>query len=72
MATESIALYVDGRPIDSRYSPGLWAATGPLVVGRGAPAIPGVDRFTGSVDQVRTYNRALTPAEVNGLFRAGG
>lgn len=70
-------LYVDGVAVDSVDSDlGTFSAGGipvPLVVGR--QFITGWDvprnYFTGSLDEIRLYDRALTALEVRTLFQTG-
>ena len=35
-----------------------------------ANAVVGTYKFTGAMDDVRVYNRALSPSEIQGLFTA--
>jgi hypothetical protein len=70
-ADESLQLYLDGVPVNTQYLASSWSAAGPLVVG--AARYGGLaDVVDGTVDQVRVYNRRLTPSEVDQLHRAGG
>ena len=70
-ANRSIQLYIDGEPAGSQYFDAAWSAGGPLVVG--AARYGGVvDFLDGTIDQVRAYDRRLTPGEVNRLYGAGG
>src|SRR5205823_7361496 len=59
--TQTIRLYVDGIPEDVEHVFGVPPARGPLTVGGGADDYPAPDTFFGSVDDLRTYSRALTP-----------
>jgi len=69
-ATQTIAVYVDGIPEDVEHVFGVPPATGPLTVGAGQEDYEPTDSFTGAIDQVRTYGRALTPTQVWQLYRA--
>ncbi|MGO1055455.1 LamG-like jellyroll fold domain-containing protein [Crossiella sp. CA198] len=44
-----------------------WHAGGPLVIGRGKFKGNPVDHWPGAVDEVRTYSRALSAAELEGI-----
>ncbi len=60
----TIALYVDGQKVgqqDACYAPG---STGNTVIGRGQFNGDKVDYLQGAVDDVRLFDRALTPEEV--------
>ncbi len=70
LATRTIRLYVDGAPADVEHVFGLPATSSPLIVGEGSGAYSGSDQFIGAVTALRTYSRALSPAEVWGLYRA--
>ena len=59
--TLSVACHTSAN---SRTYAGGWAARGPLVVGAGFDDGVETDRFAGAIDDVRVWNRALTPAEV--------
>jgi hypothetical protein len=65
-----LALYVDGEPKGTR------AIDGPLYTGPGQTWIgrsPGQDRpLNGAVDDVRIYDRVLSPAEVTALYEQTG
>lgn len=64
-------LYVDGVLNDTKES---WFASNPaepLYIGRKAPPDKRMF-FNGCIDDVRLYNRALTAAEVETLFRENG
>ena len=56
-------LYVDGTQVATRStSGGITASTGPLSIG--GNGVRTSEWFTGSIDDVRVYNRALTATEV--------
>jgi hypothetical protein len=76
-AGQQVKLYVDGAAQTPVAHTSVWNATGPLQVGRvkefggwhtssSAPWGP----WAGLVDEVRTYRRALSPAEVSALYTA--
>ncbi len=69
-ATSTVSIYVDGQPQDVEHTGGLPAASGPLIVGAGTSAYAAQDSLRGAITQLRTYARALTPAEVWQLYRA--
>jgi thiol-disulfide isomerase/thioredoxin len=62
-----LRLYVDGRRAATAgcFRPG-WRARGPFVVGRGFFGAP-ADWFTGNIDQVRVWNRALSDDDVSAI-----
>ncbi|HEX9722342.1 MAG TPA: LamG domain-containing protein [Candidatus Paceibacterota bacterium] len=65
-------LYVDGTVVltfDPTLEPGDLSNTNDLYIGR---HVPGFDSyFDGSIDDVKIWNKALTPAEVAAEFSAG-
>jgi hypothetical protein len=71
-ATGTYTLYVDGQAQGSfttcRSGDG---PTGPLTVGRGQFGGEPVDPWPGAIDEVRAYDRALSPAEVAELHAFG-
>jgi Concanavalin A-like lectin/glucanases superfamily/Glycosyl hydrolases family 2, sugar binding domain/Glycosyl hydrolases family 2 len=68
--TSTVSVYVDGVAEDVEHVAAPPAAGGPLVVGAGALDYSPTDMFVGAIDELRTYGRALSPAEVWGLYRA--
>jgi len=61
-----LRLYVDGsRAGTAAYRSG-WSSAGSFAVGRGCSGGP-ADWFSGRVDQVRVWNRALSAADVSAL-----
>ena len=66
----TITVYVDGVPEDVEHVFGLPPASGPLTVGMGVLDYKPTDVFVGSIDELRTYARALTPNEVWELYWA--
>ena len=68
----TLAIYVDGVEAGTASVLGTAdVATGDLVVGRGKYGGDPVDHLTGTVDDVRAYDRALSSSEVAELFAAG-
>jgi hypothetical protein len=66
-----MTLYVDGQLAGTAsYCPGT-AATGHTVIGRGQYQGSQVDFWSGSVDQVHVYDRALSASEVATLHASG-
>jgi hypothetical protein len=64
-----IKIYVNGVMEESVASTSEFASTGSLIVGGGRYGTGGrVDHFPGSIDEVRTYNQALSDAEMTALF----
>jgi glucose/arabinose dehydrogenase len=61
----TVRLYVNGSEVRALGANGSMAvSTGPLKLG--GNAIFGSEWFAGAMDDVRIYNRALTPAEIQG------
>lgn len=69
-ATDSIVLYIDGDPVDSRWLGDTFSAGGPFSVGGGRTAGGTPDSFDGRIDDLRVWNRALSPRDVSKLFNA--
>ncbi|MFH8582577.1 LamG domain-containing protein [Streptomyces zaomyceticus] len=63
-ANQEMRLYVNGRLQGTDAMPSSWAATGGLQVGRGLWHSTYSGYFDGSVDEVRTWSRALADEEV--------
>ncbi len=68
--TSTTSLYVDGISQDTEHVVGAPRALGPLTVGAGAGAYTTSNQFVGAIDELRTYSRALTPADAWRLYRA--
>jgi hypothetical protein len=68
--TETIRLYVDGIPEDVEHTFGLPPARGPLTIGQGLDDYPAPDTFFGSIDDLRIYDRSLSPGEAWALYGA--
>jgi hypothetical protein len=66
----TISLYVDGASADVEHAFPIPSSRNPLAVGEGSGAYSGSDQFVGAVTALRTYGRALSPAEVWELYRA--
>ena len=66
----TVSVFVDGVPEDAEHVGGLPRATGPLTVGSGALVYAPADTFIGAIDELRTYQRALSPSEVWQLYAA--
>jgi hypothetical protein len=64
---DEIRLYVDGRLQDRVGHDGDWPAEGDFTVGRGLLDGGPFQQLRGTVDDVRAYDRALSPREVLGL-----
>jgi hypothetical protein len=63
-------VYVDGIPEEDEHTGPLPPARGPLTVGSGQLDYSPTDAFLGGIDELRTYRRALSPAEVWELYLA--
>ncbi|WP_370962970.1 LamG-like jellyroll fold domain-containing protein [Amycolatopsis sp. cg9] len=70
-AASTLSLYVDGSRQATVSAPAGWAGTGHLVIGRGKYGGNPVDYVDGSIDDVRAYSGALTPADAARLAIAG-
>jgi hypothetical protein len=68
--SHTVSVFVDGVPEDVEHAGPLPLATGPLAVGSGARVYAPADTFIGAVDELRTYQRALSPSEVWQLYAA--
>ncbi|HEY3510416.1 LamG-like jellyroll fold domain-containing protein [Kribbella sp. NPDC051137] len=67
-----LKLYVDGQLVATKSACSLDSgSTGNTVVGRAKFGGSQVDFLDGTVDQVHLYDRALTDAEVDALYRSG-
>ncbi len=69
-ATGEVKLYVDGQRAAAVPAGPDVISTGPLSVGRAKYAGNKTDYWSGSIDQVHAYDRALTDAEVTALHTA--
>ncbi len=69
-ATDSIILYIDGDPVDSRWLGKGFTASGPFSVGAGRTAGGAPDSFDGQIFDLRIWSRALSSREVGQLFAA--
>ena len=69
----TITLYVDGVLVASTAaaSNAVISPATPLVIGQVSPSFNG-EFFAGLIDEVQIYNRALTSAEIQAIFNAGG
>jgi hypothetical protein len=64
-----ISLYIDGQLATQQVASGtLTVTTNPLAVGNRPGNSSPVDFFTGTVDDVRIYGSALTPAQISQLY----
>ncbi|BFO18698.1 hypothetical protein SHKM778_50860 [Streptomyces sp. KM77-8] len=67
-ATNQIKLYVDGELASTATAGPAYVATGPLAVGRAKYNGENTDFWSGAVDEVRAYDKALTAEEVSALY----
>jgi hypothetical protein len=68
-ANDLLKLYVDGALAGTAAKTVDWAATGSLIVGAGRyGAGTRSDHYEGSLDDIRTYRRALTDAEITQVY----
>ncbi|RZS87427.1 alpha-L-arabinofuranosidase [Motilibacter rhizosphaerae] len=70
-AAHTLSLYVNGRLQGTTPTPASWTAGGHLVIGRGKYAGGPVDFVNGSIDDVRAWTSALSPAQVAQLATTG-
>ncbi len=84
--TNGIKLFVDGVEVDANpaYTGGMGSTSGgtgnfePLVIGAASwfsadlVSAPVTEYFNGTIDDVRFYNRALLPSEIQDLFNLNG
>jgi Glycosyl hydrolases family 2, sugar binding domain/Concanavalin A-like lectin/glucanases superfamily/Glycosyl hydrolases family 2 len=68
-ANRTVTLYIDGRPVDNRVAEGARAAPAPFTVGGGTARVDG-GSFHGAVDDVLTWARPLSAADVWRLYAA--
>jgi hypothetical protein len=69
-ATGQFVGYVNGQPVSTLTSPGAIIATSPnIFIGREDSLLP--RPFNGLIDEVEIYSRALSAAEIQGIFNAG-
>lgn len=61
-------IYVEGDHVGSKYFPVSVPQNGIFVIGRSFPDFGFPNSFSGSIDDIRVYNRALTFEEINSLF----
>ena len=63
-------IYVNGAAVDSSVSPGQIQSTSRnVLIGREDSSLP--RPFDGLIDEASLYSRALTAAEIQGIFNAG-
>jgi hypothetical protein len=60
----TLRVYLNGALLGTPQAVSLGSATGALQVGAWISGIGNYDFFGGRIDEVRVYNRALTPGEV--------
>ena len=73
-ASGTITIYVDGSfTVSDRTSFALATSDGGTVCMGGLPSsvLPNTAWLTGALDEVSVYTRALSPAEIQGIFLAG-
>jgi hypothetical protein len=65
-------LYVNGQLQETRAATGPWPATGPFQLGRFLTSGGGFQfPFSGDLDEIRVYERVLSPTDVRVLHAAG-
>ena len=65
------ALYIDGVLDTTNANTAAWSATVGAPLQIGSTTGPTLRAYNGLLDDVRVYNRQLTPAEVTSLFNTG-
>nr|WP_203828827.1 LamG-like jellyroll fold domain-containing protein [Actinoplanes palleronii] len=68
--TGEVRLFLDGKRVAATTAGPDVVSTGPLSVGRAKYAGNKTDYWSGSIDQVHAFNRALTDDEVAALYTA--
>jgi len=70
--TDSLKFYLDGIPVRTKFCPADIPApdTKPLLIGLDVPGA--TEYLNGSMDDLRIYNRALSPDEILQLYHEGG
>lgn len=68
LAAQTLTLYVDGQEVGSSSVCGGTTPGGPLTIGRGQYNGGPVDFWPGAIDDVRTFDRALTAQEVQAVM----
>jgi len=69
-ASGQFVAYVNGQAVNSLQSPGaIYATARNVFIGREDSFSP--RPFNGLIDEVAVYNRALSAAEIQGIFNAG-
>jgi len=71
-ATQRIEIFVNGKSAGTGLRGAGFNSTGELVVGRARWNGEDRDNWTGAVDEVRAYSRALSEAEIQGLVAQSG
>ncbi|WP_406635841.1 LamG domain-containing protein [Amycolatopsis sp. WGS_07] len=66
-AAKKVRLYVNGDLAGTADWTSPWAANGEFALGRSTPSGTGADYFSGAIDEVRTYDRALGDSEVKSI-----
>ncbi|MBS2966208.1 hypothetical protein KGA66_24400 [Actinocrinis puniceicyclus] len=67
----TMKLYVNGAAVGSATLPGVWNATGPVVVAAGKVGGAMTQFFPGQVANVQVYQRVLGPSDVQTLYADG-
>jgi hypothetical protein len=70
MATRQVRIFVDGVAGTVASHPTPWDTNGTVQLGRARSGAVPVDYWPGSLDEVRLYDRLLTPEEVHDLAAA--
>jgi len=71
---KNLAVYVDGQLDTTLTGPTRFNVGSPGLAQAGTSVCTGLDGtqdFTGQLDEIQLYNKALTATQVNGLFKAG-
>jgi hypothetical protein len=70
---QNFRLYVNGVKVVDKSRQVRWAATGPLVIGRGSSSSGGlpiqIEHWSGGIDRVWTYAGPMTDVEVAALYQ---
>ena len=69
--SDSMKIYLDGN-LEMSGTGASPNATGLFIIGNGFSGGGGDRGFHGFLDDIRVYNRVLSPAEIQGLYHQGG
>ena len=68
---QTVTLYVNGVAVEAQTIPAAPVPTNQLPLRIGADS-DGMNRFVGTLDEVRVFSRALSDSEIQTIFDQGG